>query len=355
MEHYYAMILAGGSGTRFWPLSRRAAPKQLLPLLGDRPMVQATIERLTPLFALKDVFVVTAAEHAEEIRRRTSGLPPENIIDEPVGRDTAAAIALFATFIEWRDPDAVFAVLPADHYINPVELFQEQLSRAVGLAAQGRFVTFGIRPRDAATRYGYIRRGAPVAPGVFEVAKFHEKPDARRAHEFVAAGNCYWNSGMFVWRAKDVLQAIEQHLPDHARAMREVRSALGTSRLPAVLAREYAKLKRISIDYGVMEKVSNAVVMEAGFLWSDVGSWTALPSVRPVDSCGNVIEAEWSGLDTKDTIVIGPSDRLIATIGVENLVVVQTADATLICHRDRAEDVKKLVEKLQKEGKEKFL
>lgn len=349
------MILAGGSGTRFWPLSRRAVPKQLLPLVSGRPMVQETVERLTPLFALKDIFVVTAAEQAEKIRQELPMLPPDNIIDEPAGRDTAAAIALFATFIEWRDSDAVFAVLPADHYINPVETLQENLSRAVALANQGRFVTFGIKPRAAATQYGYIQRGAPLAPGVFEVAKFHEKPDVKTAHEFVAAGNFYWNSGMFVWRAKDLLRAVEQHLPDHARAMKQVRDALGTSRLPTVLAREYMKLNRISIDYGVMEKVSNAAVVEAGFHWSDVGSWTALPTVRPVDPAGNVIEGEWSGLDTKNTIVIGPADKLIATIGVEDLVVVQTQDATLICHRDRAEDIKKLVEKLQKEGRERFL
>lgn len=355
MGHFYAVVLAGGSGTRFWPLSRRSRPKQLLPILGGRSLVRRTVERLFPLFQPAQVLVVTAREHAEALRGDLDLLPPENIVDEPLGRDTAAAVGLAATLLEWRDPEAVFAALPADHEITPVDEFHRSLREAREAALSGALVTFGVRPSRPATGYGYLERGAREGRG-FRVRRFCEKPDVETARGFVAAGEYFWNSGMFVWSARSILAEIERHLPGLAAGLREIRAALGTSGLPEVLERVYAGLPRVSIDYGVMEKAGRVVMLEAGFEWDDVGSWAAALARRPKDAAGNALEGACVAAETRGSLVLSTDPRhLVAVLGLEDFVVVHTPDATLVCPKDRSEELKTLVEEIRRRGLESYL
>jgi mannose-1-phosphate guanylyltransferase len=355
MRHFYAVVLAGGSGTRFWPLSRRSRPKQLLPILGGRSMVRRTVERLFPLLEPAQVFVVTAREHAEAVREDLDLLPPENIIDEPAGRDTAAAVGLAAAFLEWRDPEAVFATLPADHDIHPPDEFHRSLREAREAALAGALVTLGVRPRRPATGYGYLHRGAREGNG-FRVRRFCEKPDPETARGFVAAGDYYWNSGMFVWSARAILAEIDRHLPALSAGLREVREVFGTSRLPEVLERVYAGLPRISIDYGVMEKAERVVMLEAGFEWDDVGSWAAALGRRPKDAAGNALEGACVAAETKGSLVLSSDPRhLVAVLGLEGFVVVHTPDATLVCPKDRSDELKTLIEEIRRRGLETYL
>ncbi len=347
---YYAMVLAGGSGTRFWPMSRRHLPKQLLPLVGDQTMVRQTVERLSPLLDPGRIYVVCGREHKELTARELALLPAENVIDEPMGRDTAAAIGLFAVFLEWKEPGATFAALPADHHITDPAGFQAALRRAFEIAQQGALVTFGVTPTRPATGFGYLEIDGD------RVVRFCEKPNAMRAQEFVAGGRHLWNSGMFVWKAAAILHEIETHLPATFAGLKRIQAALGTSAFPAVLLHEYGLLPRISIDYGVMEKASNVRVVRADFGWDDVGSWTAAAKNRPIDANGNVVEALSARVDTNNCVIISSDDQhLLATLGVEDLVVIHTKDATLVCRKDRAEEVKKLVDEIGRQGLERLL
>ncbi|HLY09999.1 MAG TPA: mannose-1-phosphate guanylyltransferase [Planctomycetota bacterium] len=355
MDHFYAVVMAGGSGTRFWPLSRKHRPKQTLPILGSTTMVRQTVERLFPLFSPRQSFVVTAKEHSDLVRRDLDLLPPENIIDEPMGRDTAAAIGLAATFLEWRDPDAVFAVLPADHYIDSPERFQRNLEKGAAAARSGALVTFGIKPRYAATSYGYLQRGEKQGD-VYRVQRFCEKPSEEVARGFLKSGEYYWNGGIFVWQARSILAAIGSFLPDLAASLAEIRAALGTSRLPATLAREYGKIQRISIDYGVMEKAASVVMVETDFEWDDVGSWSAAADRRAKDGNGNAIDGKVLAVETKNTLVLSSDpEHLIGVFGLEGFVVVHTPDATLVCPKDRSDHLKKLVDELRAKGLDRHL
>jgi mannose-1-phosphate guanylyltransferase len=355
VEHFYAVVMAGGSGTRFWPLSRRNRPKQVLPILGGASMVRRTVERLFPLLEPRRIFVVTAREHAELVRQEIEVLPPENVIDEPAGRDTAAAVGLAATFLGWRDPEAVFAVLPADHHIDDPSKLHRCLRAALEAARTGALVTFGIRPRYPATAYGYLERGSRE-DGAWRVARFCEKPGEETARAFVASGRHFWNSGMFVWQARAIRREIERHLPELGRSLREIGGALGTSRLPPVLAAEYAKLGWVSIDYGVMEKAENVLMVEADFEWDDVGSWAAAAARRPRDAAGNAVEGKCVPVETKDSLVLSSDpDHLVAVLGLEGFVVVHTRDATLVCPKGRSEEIRKLVEAVREKGHERHL
>ncbi len=355
MEHFYAAIMAGGSGTRFWPLSRKTRPKQTLPLLGGASMVRQTVERLLPLLEPKDVFVVTSREHSELVRRELDLLPAENVIDEPTGRDTSAAVGLAATFLKWRDPEAAFAVLPADHYIGDREKFHAGLRAAREAARSGALVTFGVPPRYPATCYGYLNRGSREG-AAFRVRRFYEKPKLPAARAFVESGDYFWNSGIFVWEAWAILGAIEKFLPAVAGCLREVGEALGTSRLPMVLAREYARIERISIDFGVMEKAEKVLMVEANFDWDDVGSWAAAAERRPKDLAGNSIEGTCVQAETKNSLVLSTdANHLVAILGLEDFVVVHTPEATLVCPKKRADELKKLVEEIRQKGLEKYL
>jgi mannose-1-phosphate guanylyltransferase len=355
VEHFYAVVMAGGSGTRFWPLSRKHRPKQTLPILGAATMVRQTVERLFPLFEPRQVFVVTAHEHTDLVRRDLDIVPQENIIDEPMGRDTAAAIGLAATFLHWRDPEAAFAVLPADHFIDDPLKFQKALAKGREAARSGALVTFGIKPRYAATCYGYLQRGERAGDTV-RVRKFCEKPKPEVAAEFLKSGEYFWNGGIFVWQAASILSEIRRHLPELGASLKEIEAALGTSRLPSVLSREYGKLKRVSIDYGVMEKAGQVLMVEPEFEWDDVGSWSAAADRRPKDGAGNAVDGKVLAVESKDSLVISSDpDHLVGVLGLEGFVVVHTPDATLVCPKNRAEELKKLVEQIQAKGLEKHL
>lgn len=355
MDHFYAVVMAGGSGTRFWPLSRKHQPKQTLPILGRTTMVRQTVERLFPLFDQRQVFVVTAHEHSDLVRRDLDIVPQENIIDEPMGRDTAAAVGLAATFLHWRDPEATFAVLPADHFIDDALKFQKALSKGRDAAATGALVTFGIKPRYAATCYGYLQRGDRQGD-VSKVRRFCEKPKAEIAAEFLKSGEYFWNGGIFVWQAAAILGEIRRQLPDLAAGLKEIEGALGTSRLPSVLSREYGKLKRVSIDFGVMEKAAQVVMIEPDFEWDDVGSWSAAADRRAKDEAGNAIDGKVLAIDSKDSLVLSSDpNHLVGVLGLEGYVVVHTPDATLVCPKNRSEELKKLIEQIQAKGLEKHL
>lgn len=355
MEHFYAVVMAGGSGTRFWPLSRKSRPKQTLPLLGGNSMVRQTVERLFPLFEAKDVFVVTAREHGEAVRNDLPLLPPENVIEEPTGRDTAAAVGLAATFLQWRDPEAAFAVLPADHYIGDVQKFHVGLKAAREAARSGALVTFGIKPRHPATGYGYLNRGSRDGYA-YRVRRFYEKPKPAAAQTFFESGDYFWNSGMFVWEAWAILGAIERFLPALARSLNEIGGSLGTSRLPITLAREYSRVARISIDFGVMEKAERVLMVEADFDWDDVGSWAAAAERRGKDTAGNSVEGKCVSVESKNSLVLSTDpEHLVAVLGLENFVVVHTRDATLVCPKGKADELKKLVEEIRAKGHEKYL
>jgi len=355
MEHFYAVVMAGGSGTRFWPLSRKHRPKQTLPLLGPASLARQTVDRLFPLFDPRQVYVVTAREHADLIRRDLDLLPPENIIDEPMGRDTAAAIGLAATFLRWRDPEAIFAILPADHYIDAPDRFQKALLQGREAATSGALVTFGIKPRHAATAYGYLQRGEREG-GAFRVKRFCEKPKIEVAREFLKSGEHYWNGGIFVWQAEAILAAIGRFLPELAASLKAIEAALGTSRLPSVLAQEYGKIQRVSIDYGVMEKAERVLMIETEFEWDDVGSWNAAAARRAEGPEGNAIDGNVLAVDTKNSLVISSDPaHLVGVLGLEGFVVVHTPDATLVCPKDRSEDLKSLVEQIKAKGLDKHL
>jgi mannose-1-phosphate guanylyltransferase len=350
MSEHFAVVMAGGSGTRFWPMSRANVPKQLLPLLSSRSMIRETVERLFPLFDADRVFVVCGRAQKEAIERELEILEPEHVIDEPVARDTAGAVGLAAVFLEWRSPGSSFAALPADAFVGNIPKFQEALQTAFAAASEGAYVTFGVKPTRPATSYGYLHRGEKFGPA-YRVRKFLEKPDAARAKELAASGEHFWNSGIFVWRADAVLEGFRKHLPEHHARLMAIREALGTSRLPEVLRLEFEAMPRISIDHGLMEKAEDVLMIEAPFAWDDVGSWSAVADRRPRDSDGNAVEALSARVDTKNSIIVSSDDRhLIATLGVEGLVVVHTKDATLICPRDRADDLKKLVDKIKADG-----
>ena len=344
MSTYYAVVMAGGGGTRFWPRSRQSHPKQLLPILGEKSLLRQTVERLFPLFPAEKIFVITGKLHSPAVRDELDILPQENIIDEPVGRDTAPCVGLAASFLEWRDPGSTFCTLPADHFIGDVEKFHAALRRAYDEAQTGTLVTFGIRPRSPATGYGYLEREGK------RVVRFCEKPDEATARQFVEGGRHFWNSGIFVWKAGSILQEIRRLLPEQAAGLATITEAFGTSSLPQVFAEEFQKMSRISIDYGVMEKARDVVMIEADFDWDDVGSWKAA-AMRRATATEGLTEC----FESPDCLVLSTEDHLVATLGVRGLVVVHTPDATLVAPQERSEEVKKLIDRLKTRGLDRFL
>jgi mannose-1-phosphate guanylyltransferase len=351
MDAFTAVIMAGGSGTRFWPLSRRARPKQVLPVLGGPSMIRRTVDRLAPAFDPARILVVTAREQAGLLRAELPMLPAANILEEPVGRDTAAAIGLAAVEVERRAPGGSFAVLPADHYIDDPAKFQAALEQARLAARGGTLVAFGIPPRYPATCYGYLRRGEPLGrPGVHRVARFCEKPPLAAAESFLKEGGYFWNGGIFVWEARSLLDAVAKHLPELSAGLREIAAD------PGALDRVYAKLPRISIDYGVMEKADRVAMVEAPFEWDDVGSWSAAADRRPRDAQGNAFDGDVVAADVRNSLVLSAEPgHVVGVLGLEDVVVVHTPDATLVCSKRRAEDLKLLVEALKAKGFERLL
>lgn len=352
----YAIVMAGGSGTRFWPKSRRNRPKQLLRLYGTHTMLQQTVERIEPLVRPERTFIITGADQADAIRAQLPGLPADHVVAEPCPRDTAPCVGLAAAIVARLDPQATMIVMPADHVIEPREQFLRTVRAAVAVieAEPSAFVTFGITPTRPETGYGYIERGeklgSPEGIPLYRVAQFREKPDRATAEQFVAAGRFAWNSGIFVWRASAILEALRTHRPKLAEAIDRVARALGTPAEAETIAREYPLMEKVPIDKAVMEKAPNVRMLEVAYTWNDVGDWRALTSLVPPDPHGNTIEGPVHAVDTKNSIIINDDGSLIATLGVENLVIVQSAGATLIARKDQLDKLKGLVEGLDKAG-----
>jgi mannose-1-phosphate guanylyltransferase len=350
---YHALIMAGGTGTRLWPLSRRNRPKQALPLIGDRTMFQAAVERLGPLFPPDRIHVVTRREHVPQLRDQAPQLPPANFVVEPEGRGTAPAIGLAAVYLAQRDPEATMAVLTADQHIADTERFRAALEAAAQVAAENRLVTLGIRPTTPATGYGYIKQGKALAEvgdfQVFGVDRFTEKPDVETAQRMLDSGAYAWNAGMFIWRVPCILEQLEGHMPSLYQHLMSLKHPVGTPESQEELVRLWPQVARETIDYGVMEKADDIVVIPVDMGWSDVGSWSSLMELLDKDEAGNVVVGHHLNVDTRDCLIYS-SKRTIATIGVQDLVIVETEDALLVCPRDREQEVRRIVQRLEEEG-----
>ena len=356
--HLYAVILAGGSGTRFWPLSRHLYPKQLLRIMGGETLIQQTMRRVLGCVTPDQVLLSTNAAQADSIRFQLSEWKEhlqDSFILEPEGRNTAPAIALAAAHLLKRDPEAVMVVLPADHVVKEEKRFQAAVSLASEMAEDGHLVTFGVKPIRPETGYGYIQPNlkAPVAAHGklrgYRVARFVEKPDAATAARYLREGNYYWNSGMFVWRASVILEEMTLYQPALVRAINKMAPLMDSKSDTQDLAQAYRRLTSISIDNGVMERSTRAAVIPVDFTWSDVGNWSSLEEVASCTASNNVISGKVVDLDSRDSILYA-DQRLVVTIGLSDMVVVDTADATLICPKSRAQDVKEVVEILKKQG-----
>jgi mannose-1-phosphate guanylyltransferase len=353
----FAVVMAGGSGTRFWPASRAARPKQFLPLGGDgvETLLQASVRRMGALVGVEQVLIVTSAQHAELVREQLPSLPAANVLLEPVGRNTAPCLAWAAAHVRRRAAKAVIAAVPADPHVGDEQAYVAALDRALSAAEAGPIATIGIVPTRPETGYGYLELGPEVGTGVRQVAAFVEKPTSERAERFLAGGNHLWNCGMFCFRADVLLRAIDQHLPPLGAFVRRADAAAERGAEAALVATEYAELEKISIDYGVMEKQSDIVVVPASFGWDDVGSWAAAFELATKDTEGNAGDAERLALDAQGCYVRAPAGKLVALLGVRDLVVVDTGDALLVLPRDRAQSVGKVIDALKAGGKDRFV
>jgi mannose-1-phosphate guanylyltransferase len=370
----FPVVMAGGSGTRFWPLSRASRPKQFLSLAGDVPLLAATVARLPPLAKLDRTYVSCGPVHARAVRRMLPGLPPENVLVEPCARNTAPCVGLAALHVSRRDPQGVLAMLPADHHIARPRQFRDTLAAAAAVAAEGAIATIGVRPTRPETGYGYLKVGALLASNgqpararapragratgdlrPRKVERFVEKPDAPTAARYLADGGYLWNSGIFVFRADVILDEIRRAMPPLAEKLDAIGAALGTSRARRVLGDVFPECPSISIDYGVMEKSDRIAVVPADFGWSDVGSFAALSEVRGRDAQGNVSEGETLILDGRNNVVLAHPGRPLAVVGLDDVIAVDAGDAVLVCHRDRAQDVRKAVDELRRRGRNELL
>jgi len=359
----YPVIMAGGSGTRFWPLSRKNRPKQFLPLAGDGPLITSTVERLPPLARIERTYVVCGPSHAAAVRRLVPNLPKANLLVEPCPRNTAPCVGLAALHVSRRDPKGIMAMLPADHHIARPDAFRQALAAAAELARNGAIATIGIRPSRPETGYGYLKVGGRMpATGKargqhhpHRVERFVEKPDVVTAARYLAEGNYLWNSGIFLFRADVILEEIRKAMPVLGEQLDVIGEALGTPGYLRTLKRVFPGAPSISIDYGVMEKSQRIAVVPAEFGWSDVGSFAALSEVRATDDLGNVVEGEAMVIDGRGDVVLAQRRRPVAVIGVDDVVVVDSGDAVLVVKKDRAQDVRKAVEELRRRGREDVL
>ena len=347
----HAVIMAGGPGTRLWPLSRADRPKQLIRLFEGKSLLRTSYERLATLFDPSQIYVITGQPHVASAAEELPELPPENIFGEPCARDTANAVGMASALLHRRDPDGVMGIFTADHIILPVDKFAAALDKAYTLAADHpeALFTFGIKPTQPNTSLGYVQRGESIGDGVYRVQQFKEKPCLKTAQQYVESGQYYWNSGMFVWRTDTIMAQLRQHLADSTEKIDRIADAWNTLQAREVAAELYPTLSKISIDYAIMEKAKPVIVVEMDVDWLDVGSWPSLESVFDPDVDGNVhVLDRVASLDARGNIVVSEEDHLVALIGVEDLIVIHAPDATLICRKGDAQKIKDMVAHLQK-------
>jgi mannose-1-phosphate guanylyltransferase len=349
----HAVIMAGGRGTRFWPRSREKKPKHLLDIISKRTIIQETVDRIKPLIKPENILVVTGKKHARELIRQLPEIPAHNIIIEPIGRNTAACIGLAAVHIQKKVKDDVMVVLPSDHAIGHPPKYRAVISAAAKTAKQqNALVTIGIKPSGPHTGFGYLEggdsKGEIGGEEVLRIKSFREKPDLALARKFIKSGNFYWNSGMFIWKTSTIMGEIERCLPQLHSGLMTIKESLGTPAEAKTVSRVYLRQDSISIDYGVMEKAENVLVIPAEFGWSDVGSWDALWEISAKDAAGNAQTGEGSAIfeNTKDSLVYSPK-KLVALVGMQDVIVVETKDALLICKKGQSQDVKKIVDALE--------
>lgn len=352
----YGVIMAGGGGTRFWPLSRKAKPKQFLNLSGKDTMVMDTIKRLCRVADQEDIFVVTGENFVESTAEATKELlRADHILGEPAARNTAACIGYAAMEIVKKYGDGVMCVAASDHFIRNEQEYERVMKLAASLAEEkDALVTIGIKPTFPSTGYGYIRSERKEKEAYYEVEEFVEKPDLETAKEYLASGQYAWNSGMFVWEASVILSYFEKLLPDIYECLVKIGDAMGTDREKEVIRQVYPVIPKISVDYGIMERAKGVLMVEGDFGWNDVGSFDALEEIYEKDENGNVVLADTCLLDTQDCILYGDGKKLIATLGVKDLVIAQTKDILLVCDKKMAQDIKRIPEELARIGKEDF-
>ena len=358
----HAVIMAGGAGTRFWPASRADVPKQLLALVGKQTMLRQTVDRLGDLVTPEQTLIVTNERLLPIIREQIPELPESSLVGEPCKRDTAPCIGLAALLVSRKDPDGVMAVLPADHVIRNASRFQDSVRQAVMLLKKqpDRIITFGIRPNYPAEIFGYIQRGARIdlhgeAAPAFVVKRFREKPDAKTATEYLSSGDFYWNSGIFIWKAKTILAALAERQPEMLEHLNRIGDAWGTPQQHETLTREFTAIKGISIDYAVMEHAKNVAVIEAPYDWDDLGSWQSLSRLAGTDRFDNTIVGRHLGLNTTGTIVRTSDDHLVVTLGLKDCLVVHTPEATLVANKHDEEAIREIVKMLESRGWKEYL
>jgi mannose-1-phosphate guanylyltransferase/mannose-6-phosphate isomerase len=359
-QNIYTVIIAGGSGTRFWPLSRQDTPKQLLSIGGKETLIQATVSRMNPVVPYNRTYIVTNSNQVESINlqlltmtgaSRYESIPTwdTHFIVEPEAKNTAPAIGLAAIHLRYLDPRAIMVILPSDHIIKDNKKFRNSVLLGAKASSGGYLVTIGIKPDRPETGYGYIKCGRKIEGGIYSVEEFKEKPDKSMAEKYLKEGNYYWNSGIFIWRADTILKAIKKHMPKLYESLIRIEKTIGTKKVEEVTKAVFSKIKSESIDYGVLEKADKVAIVPAEMGWCDVGSWHALDYVLPVDADNNVKKGNLVSIDNKNSILYC-GKRLVAAVGLENMIVVDTPDATLICPRDKAQEVKRIVDILKKRG-----
>lgn len=355
----FIVIMAGGIGTRFWPKSRKKTPKQLLNIVGEKSMIRASIDRLGKLVNRDNLFVVATEDQRDGILKQLPLLQPENLILEPKGKNTAPCIGLTALFLRRINPNEAMVILPADHLIADEAQFQEILINAEKIALQTQYlVTIGIKPTYPSTGYGYIQYNGliPDKFGIeaYEVKTFAEKPDRRTAELFLASGDFLWNSGMFIWQVKTILAAIEEYMPELYDSLMEIDKVIGTPDEESVLNKVYCQIKGKSIDYGIMEQAKHVAVLKGEFGWNDLGSWDEVYKISPKDENQNVLKGNHILKDVHDCLIDSPT-KTVAAIGIQNLIIVDTGDALLICRKDQAQNVKDLVEIMKRKNLDELL
>jgi mannose-1-phosphate guanylyltransferase len=361
MNHNYAVIMAGGEGTRLWPISRTKHPKHILPLLGNRTLFQATLERLEGFIPLNQVYVVTVETQAQELKSQAPEIPAENFLIEPMPRGTASVIGLAASILLKRDPQAVMLALPSDHFIRTRDLFHQLMTAAIEVARTNYLVTLGISPTFPATGYGYIQRGEVLSRHdrfpVYKVRKFTEKPNETRAGDFLAQGDHSWNSGIFIWKVDNILREFSRQMPDLRKALERIELAWGTIHQEEILKSVWQTLKSETIDYGIMERAENvAVLIAEGLKWNDLGSWDSLFDILEPDLNGNVVvSGDHLPLETHNSLIYSPSKKLVVTIGLDDLIIIDSDDALLVCRRDQAQMVRQVISNLKEKHREEFL